>query len=132
MSTLEGYKILVVEDDTSLSRVMASALSKKGATVMIANNGEEGFDLVAKNSFDLVLSDVQMPVMTGLELLEKIRAANSELPVFLLVTGQAQVTEVESVTRGAAGLVQKPFKLSFLIAKLETLIASEVLVKRAA
>ena len=132
MSSLEGFKILVVEDDASLSRVMSSALSKKGAVVTIANNGEEGFSLVQDNRYDLVLSDVQMPVMTGLELLVKIREAHSELPVFLLVTGQAKVTEYESVSLGAAGLVQKPFKLSFLVGKLETLIETEVLVKRAA
>ena len=132
MSALAGYKILVVEDDTSLSRVMATSLRKKGAEVEIASNGREGYEALAEKSFDLVLSDVQMPEMDGLELLSKIRQKNPTLPVFLLVTGQAQITEPEALGRGAAGLMQKPFKLSSLILKLEDLISAGVLKRTAA
>ena len=124
MSSIEGFRILIAEDDASLLKVMASFLRKRGAVISEANNGQEAADLLSKESFDLVLSDVQMPIMTGIELLVKIREKHKTIPVVLLVTGQAQVTEAESMAKGAIGLVQKPFKLAVLVAKLEGFIAA--------
>jgi CheY-like chemotaxis protein len=84
-------------------------ISKK---VFTASNGSEGIEIVLKEEIDLVISDVQMPVMTGLELLKSIRAHNPKIPIVVLATGHSHLTEEMATEAGASGLIHKPFRLA--------------------
>jgi DNA-binding response OmpR family regulator len=119
---LIGTNILIVEDDPILLELICDYFSMTGATVFQAVNGQLAFQIIESNSIDLVLSDVQMPVMNGFELLKKIRANNSSIPFVLLVTGQCELTENDALTSGASGLVHKPFKLNELNEKIHQLL----------
>lgn len=122
--TLIGLKILIVEDDQVLLELMCDSFEGTGATIFQAVNGELAFQIVERERVDLVLSDVQMPVMGGIELLKKIRANNSTLPFVLLVTGQCELNEENVLKAGASDLIRKPFKLSEVIEKVNQIFTS--------
>lgn len=121
--TLIGLNILIVEDDQVLLELMCDYFEGTGATIFQAANGELAFQVVEKERIDLVLSDVQMPVMDGLELLRKIRAKNSTLPFVLLVTGQCEINEESALKTGAYGLIRKPFKFNEVIEKINQMFS---------
>lgn len=116
--TLVGTSILIVEDDPVLLELICDYFSMTGATIFQAANGELAFQIIESTSIDLVLSDVQMPVMDGFELLKKIRVKNSIVPFVLLVTGQCELTEADAFASGASGLIHKPFKLNEVSEKI--------------
>ena len=76
--------ILLVDDDDSLRRVVDYSLREDGFIVVAASSGEEALQVVDERSIDLVLSDVRMPGMDGMHLLERVKALKPELPVVLL------------------------------------------------
>ena len=82
MKTLQT-NILLVEDDASLSTVLADYLRSKGYTVETASNGREAWELILIKHYDLIISDIMMPKMNGYELLKLIRAQYSHLPDLL-------------------------------------------------
>ena len=124
MNSISEISILVVEDDAALLKIMTTMLLRKGFIVHEASDGHLATFVLAKHKVDLVLSDVQMPVMDGLELLEKIRAANPALPVVLFVTGQADVDEQDCIQLGASGLLRKPVRSAALFAEIEKLLGT--------
>lgn len=113
-----NLKVLVVEDDPFLREAITQSLDRLGAKVITAGDGKEAFDLLSKNTIDLVISDVQMPVMNGLDLLRNIRKGDPRVPVVLLATGEAQVNEEQAIKEGAVGLIYKPFSLKTLKERL--------------
>ncbi len=102
-------KILIVEDERETRISMFEFLSAKGYQVMVAENGHMALEMLDNNPVDLVISDIRMPEMSGLELLRCLRVKNPALPV-IIVTGFASVdTAVEAMKRGAYDYVLKPF-----------------------
>lgn len=124
MSKLKDKKILIAEDDANFRDVLLLSLQQKGAFVTAAKHGKEALDFFETGSFDIILSDVQMPHMTGVQLLQKIRERDPVVPLFVLLTGHAHVNEEECRSMGAAALVYKPFKLGELITLVESHIDS--------
>jgi DNA-binding response OmpR family regulator len=116
--------ILVVEDDPYMLEALGDYLQRSGATVLRALNGSIAFQLIESKRIDLVLSDVQMPVMDGIELLKRVRVKNPKVPIVLLATGQSQLTEESALALGAAGLIHKPFNLKVLGDKISELLKS--------
>lgn len=116
-----NLKVLIVEDDQFLRDAISQSLNRLGAKVLTAGDGKEAFDLLSTNAVDLVISDVQMPIMNGLELLRNIRKSDPRVPVVLLATGEAQVNEEEAIKEGAVGLLYKPFSLKNLKERLLTI-----------
>lgn len=113
--------ILIVEDDGEMREILGDVFEDRGARVLRASNGVEAFALVEKERIDLVMSDIQMPVMDGIELLRKIRKKDPKIPIVLLATGQSQLSEQGARSLGAAGLILKPFNLRSLADQVETL-----------
>lgn len=109
MSDLKKFVILIVDDDETLRNVAAFDFKRKGFTVLSAGSGNEAFDLVLKNHVDLVLSDVRMPGGDGVDLLERIREHNPDIPIVALMTGFSDSTEQECLEKGASRVFQKPF-----------------------
>jgi len=120
---MSKYRILVVEDDSDLLQVLVDVFSPMCERVFAAANGEEAYKIVLSESVDLVISDVQMPIMNGFDLLKKIKSYNPEIPIVLLVTGHADVDREMALNAGAADLLHKPFKFKELKKTIEALLA---------
>ena len=114
--------ILVVEDDLDMREVLCDFFKDGGATVFDAENGKVALEVMSKEQVDLVVSDVQMPIMDGVELLKMIRAKNPEIPIVLFTTGQSQLTEESAIASGASGLLNKPYNFNILAEKISELL----------
>jgi len=104
-------RLLVVEDDPRLREAVVDTLLMKGYDVLEAPNGIEAIALVRSHTIDVVLSDINMPGMDGLELLDQIKTEHPWLPV-LLMTAYGDVGQaVQAMQRGANDYLMKPFEL---------------------
>ena len=102
-------RVLVIDDDVGVLESTARMLRASGYTVQIAASGDEGLDLARGDVFDVVLSDMRMPGLSGLELLSRLRAAHIDAS-FIIMTGFGTVdSAVEAMKLGAVDFVQKPF-----------------------
>jgi DNA-binding NtrC family response regulator len=107
-------RILVVDDEQMLRRVIRRGLVRAGFQVIEAENGVAALEQLRRERFDLVVSDVQMPVMDGVRLLEAISAAHAAVPV-VLISGSLEVRDkVEACRLGAIDFLKKPFNLTDL------------------
>jgi len=104
--------ILVIEDEEKLRRVIGVHLSSAGYQVKAAGTAEEG--IKHADEADLVLTDLKLPGMTGLELLEKIRAQNTGAPVVVMSAYGTVENAVEAMKKGAVDFLPKPFSLDHL------------------
>ena len=108
-------KIILVDDDAHILECVAEFLSADGFTVYPFSNGYEAFDKFLEESVDVVLLDIQMPKITGIELLQKIRAVDRETPV-ILATGFADLdVAVDAIHKGAFEFIIKPYNFPSLI-----------------
>src|SRR5499433_199508 len=102
-------RILVIDDDAGVRESLRMTLEYDGYDVAGAATGQEGIALVEREAPDLVLLDVKMPGMDGLEVLDRLRAVNESLPV-IVVSGHGTIsTAVEATKKGAFDFIEKPF-----------------------
>jgi len=102
-------RVLVIDDEKVIRELMCEILDRAGYETIGAGTADEALDMLTDNGIGLVVSDIVMPGLTGLELLEEVRARRPSLPV-ILVTGAGTYENLsQAVTRGADGLVIKPF-----------------------
>ena len=113
-------KVLLVDDDAALSSVLVSALSEEGYGVTTAVNGLEGLRLFKAQAPDLVILDVLMPEMDGLEVCRRIRA-QSRVPIIMLTSRGEEVDRVTGLETGADDYLTKPFSLRELCARIRAL-----------
>ncbi len=107
-------RVLLVDDQPELRRLFQRTLTRAGHEVAVAENGRKAVELVAKNSFDVVISDVRMPDMGGIELLQALHSEDPDLPV-LLVSGSPDLqTALKAVEYGAFEYLTKPVSLEKL------------------
>lgn len=103
--------VLLVEDDESLKDIISLILRELGFEVTLAANGQLALDLISKQKFTLIISDIQMPQLNGVDMLEAIRKRGLNTPV-ILMTGYSDFLDVNLERRGAAALLEKPFTKS--------------------
>ena len=115
-------RILLVDDDQQVLESIASFLTDYGFEVTALADGRTALQMLAQQSFDVVLSDITMPGMSGLQLLERIRRVDRETPVELM-TGYAEVdTAVQAIQKGAFDFIIKPFRPAYLVHAVEKAI----------
>ena len=119
-------KLLVVEDDPKLREAMVDTLMLKGHEVSEAGNGIDAMAIVRNRNLDLVLSDINMPGMDGLELLQAVKAEHPWLPVVLMTAYGDVGQAVKAMQRGANDYLMKPFELQELEAILRTFSSAPV------
>ncbi len=111
-------KILIIEDDLSILDIVAFNLEKEGYTVFTATNGEEALLCFAAHTVDLVLLDIMIPKLGGLEVLDSIRA-RSDVPVLIMSAKTSEEDRLEGLTRRADDYICKPFSVKELILRVK-------------
>jgi Response regulator containing CheY-like receiver, AAA-type ATPase, and DNA-binding domains len=117
---MEKKKILVVDDDEYIRESIKETLKRKGFELESAENGKSALELFQKDCFDMVISDMKMPGMSGIELLEKIKQLDPYVPFLMITAHGALESAVESIKKGACDYIQKsPNLLEELELKVE-------------
>ncbi|NTU84866.1 MAG: response regulator [Chloroflexales bacterium] len=114
--------ILIIDDEPAIAEVVAEVLLDEGYETLTANRGRDALDIMAEHRPDLMLLDVYMPEMSGLDLLAHIQgdAALSLIPVVVMTAGT--MSELDLSRTGAAQVISKPFNVDDLIATVRTLV----------
>lgn len=115
-------KILVVDDDLELLSLIAFALRQAGYLVLEASDGPAGLRAFETEEPDLIILDYNLPRMNGLEILRRIRAAGSEVPIMMLTVRSGEEDQVEALDRGADDYLTKPFSPRTLQARVRALL----------
>lgn len=115
---MEKGHILIVEDEEKIARVLQLELEYEGYSVTIKHNGTEGLDAAAKGGHSLVLLDVMLPGLSGLEVLRRLRKTDSQTPVILLTARDSIPDKVTGLDIGANDYVTKPFEIEELLARI--------------
>jgi len=123
------FKILVAEDEEITLKHLVNTLKREGYDVLGTKNGREALDAMSKEHFDVLITDIKMPEMNGIELLERAKELDHEIEV-LIITGFGSIgSAVEAMKKGAYEYITKPFDLDELILKVKNIHERKVLKK---
>ncbi len=123
------FRILVAEDEEITLKHLVYTLKKEGYDVTGTRNGREAMEQIVADHYDVLITDIKMPEMNGIELLEKVKEKNSEIEV-LVVTGFGSIgSAVEAMKKGAYEYITKPFDLDELILKVKNIHERKILRK---
>ncbi|MXY80311.1 MAG: response regulator transcription factor [Chloroflexi bacterium] len=114
--------ILVAEDDPAITNALRRALTREGYTVRSAADGAEALEMLAAQPADLVILDVAMPYVDGLEVCRRLRRADNHTPVLMLTARHTIGDRVEGLDAGADDYLVKPFSLDELFARIRALL----------
>ena len=113
-SGVPSLRILLAEDNPVNQRVAVKLLEKQGHEVVVAVNGQEALDRFERHSYDIILMDVSMPVMTGLEATHALRAEGHDIPIYALTAHARDEERQECLKAGMNGFLSKPIQLDEL------------------
>ncbi|WP_159473846.1 response regulator transcription factor [Dyadobacter sp. 3J3] len=114
-------KLLLIEDEPSVISLIQRSLSAAGHEITVAMDGKSGLEMAHKHQFDLIILDLMLPVMNGMEVCRNIRNSNSSTPVLMLTALGTTENIVSGLDAGADDYMTKPFKLAELEARIRTL-----------
>lgn len=114
-------KILIVEDEASFSEALAFLLGKEGFETLVAEDGRKALDLFAKEGADLILLDLMIPEVPGVEVCRSIRTT-SQVPIIMLTAKDAEIDKVVGLELGADDYVTKPYSSRELIARIKAVM----------
>ena len=121
--------ILIIDDERAIRNVLKEILSNEGFTVEEASDGEEGLKKFTTGPYDVVLCDIKMPKLDGIEFLQKVIESNSEVPV-IMISGHGNIeTAVDAVKKGAFDYISKPPDLNRLLITIRNALDKTILVK---
>ncbi|MCK4340180.1 MAG: response regulator transcription factor [Phycisphaerae bacterium] len=115
-------RILVIEDDAAIRLGIVDALESAGYETLEAARGDEGCELAVQREFDLLLLDLVLPRMDGMDILREVRRARPTLPVIILTARGEETDRLEGFRRGADDYVVKPFSVKELLARVEAVL----------
>lgn len=119
MKSKTKKKILIADDDDNLRRVLEFQLGEAGFEIQTAKDGAEALEIFQSDDFDCVITDLRMPRVSGLEFLEKIKAADSEIPVIVITAFGEVETAVTAMKAGAFDYINKPFNRDEILLTIE-------------
>lgn len=115
-------KILLVDDEAQLTDALSAILKRNKFAVDVANDGETGYDLALYGDYDLIVLDIMMPKMNGIEVLDKLRKNNISIPILLLSAKSETDDKISGLNSGADDYLTKPFETDELIARINALL----------
>ena len=118
--------ILVVDDELSMREFLKILLEKEGYEVTTASEASSAIDLIQNKAFDLVLSDIKMPGISGLSLLEKIKEIDDSIAVIMITAFASPENAVIAMKSGAFDYITKPFKVDEIIKIIKSAISATV------
>jgi len=121
---MTGNKVLIADDEIHIIHVVAIKLRNNGYEVIAANNGAEAYDLACREHPDVIVTDYQMPFVTGIELVEKLRAneETKNTPVILLTARSFAISEELQQTLGVEECLSKPFSPKELLKSIQDIL----------
>ncbi|RXQ96617.1 sigma-54-dependent Fis family transcriptional regulator [Ancylomarina salipaludis] len=120
-------KILIVDDERSIRNTLKDILSYENYQVSLAENGMEAIKMVSDNEFDVILCDIKMPEMDGIEVLEKLQEIAFDVPV-IMISGHGNIdTAVEAIKKGAFDFIEKPLDLNRILITIKNALDKAVL-----
>jgi DNA-binding response OmpR family regulator len=118
---MPARKILVIEDDADIRKLVSLHLTDAGYQVELETNGRLGLDRALGSGFDLVLLDIMLPGMDGLEICRRLRADKPELPILMLTARTTEIDRVVGLEMGADDYLTKPFSVRELVARVKAI-----------
>lgn len=115
-------RILVVEDERDLNRVITRHLKKNNYSVDSCFDGQEGLDFISYNKYDLIITDIMMPNVDGYEFIEKLRNNKNNTPVIMLTAKDTLEDKIVGLDSGADDYIVKPFEFDELLARIRVLM----------
>ncbi len=107
----EKFKVLIVDDDSTLRELLSETIHGMGYMVDTAENGEDALKKLKRDKYDLVVSDLKMPGMDGLKLLDHIKSLDSNILVIIITAYATLESAVKAIEKGAYDYIAKPFRL---------------------
>lgn len=122
MLNLSKESILIVEDEEKIVRLLEIELEYEGYETGKAMDGIDAFDMFLSQKWDLILLDIMLPGMSGIELLRRIRGKNSTVPIILLTAKDSIEDKVSGLDLGASDYITKPFRMEELLARIRAVL----------
>ncbi|WP_433943854.1 response regulator transcription factor [Paenibacillus sp. SN-8-1] len=116
------HRLLVIEDEPTLSRLLSYNLSNEGYEVTVEEHGQTGCDTALKSDFDLILLDLMLPGMNGIEIMSKLRSEGVKTPIVILTAKNAEEEVVQGLKSGADDYITKPFGVAELLARVAAVL----------
>ena len=122
-------KLLIIDDEKSIRNTLKDILEFEGHEVHLASDGVEGLAMATSDNYEVIFSDIKMPNMDGMELLDKLSEANIDSSV-VMISGHGSIdTAVECIKKGAFDFIQKPLDLNRILITLRNATDKTILVK---
>jgi DNA-binding response OmpR family regulator len=119
-------RLVLIDDDASLLTALTFAIEDAGHVVTTATNGKRGLELIGEQKAEIVISDVNLPVLDGFSLCRALREAGNRVPVILLTSRDGEIDEALGLELGADDYVTKPFSTRVLLARIVSLLRRDV------
>lgn len=116
------HRVLIVEDDEAMAVALRDGFDYEGYEVLVARDGEAGFEKARSEDPDLIILDVMLPKMTGLEVCKRLRGLNISVPIIMLTARGQEIDKVLGLKLGADDYVTKPFSFMELTARAEAVL----------
>lgn len=116
-----GHKVLIIEDDKDIAKLVAMHLADLDCTCEIANDGEIGLEKALKNKYDLIILDLMLPGVDGLEITKEVRTEKNYTPIMMLTSRSEEFDKVLGLELGADDYLTKPFSIRELVARVKAI-----------
>ena len=127
---MENEKVLIIEDETKIARIIKLELEHEGYKVETAETGIAGLEKFHNDQWSLVLLDVMLPKLNGMEVLRRIRASGDITPVILLTARDSIPDKVSGLDHGANDYITKPFQIEELLARIRACLRINQIIEK--
>jgi DNA-binding NtrC family response regulator len=122
-------RILIIDDEKAIRNSLKEILEYEKHEVEVAEDGISGIEIFQNNNFDVVLCDIKMPQMDGIEVLDKLQDLSAEIPV-IMISGHGNIdTAVEAIKKGAFDFIEKPLDLNRILITIRNATDKTILIK---